>query len=132
MPNIDLLKKTRDHILKFPDTHDQGLWHCDTAMCIAGHAAVLAGAELKQNPEFMNSVSMYVGDRMVAAEEYAKEQLDMGWQDATYLFYCMDNEKALERLNQVIQLWEEGKNSDDLDVNDWIYDDEDDYDEDYD
>jgi hypothetical protein len=125
MGNIELLKKTREHILKYPETHDQGSWHCGTTMCIAGHAAILAGAELKKDARWADEIVMYVDGERVSAENFAMDQLRMTSADAGYLFYCMDNQRALERLDQVITLWEQGKTSHDLDEGEWIYDDDD-------
>lgn len=38
-----LLLKIKRHILAHPDTYRQDEWHCGTAACIAGHAALLSG-----------------------------------------------------------------------------------------
>lgn len=50
---VALLSKVFDHITAHPDEHNQAEWavltnasSCGTAMCIAGHAVVMAGHEL--------------------------------------------------------------------------------------
>jgi hypothetical protein len=43
MPNVELLRATLEYVESHPDEWHQRHWRCDTAMCFAGHAAVLAG-----------------------------------------------------------------------------------------
>lgn len=128
MPNLELLKKTRDHVKAFPTTHDQGTWYCDTSACIAGHAALLDGATLGRIGAGM--LTLRFEGRIVVASEFAKERLGLTWAEADYLFYCMDNEVAVQRLDQLIELAEKGEKFN-PEVH-WIQDEEpeEDYDED--
>lgn len=43
--NVPLLRKTLEHIEAHPEEWDQLTWRCETAMCFAGHAADLTGAQ---------------------------------------------------------------------------------------
>lgn len=55
MKNVKLLKDTLDWIKFNPKTHDQGNWGhydeeaCETTMCFAGHAAILAGGTFNKD-----------------------------------------------------------------------------------
>lgn len=40
MPNTDALVDTLEYILIHPEEWNQGVWHCGTAYCYAGHATV--------------------------------------------------------------------------------------------
>jgi hypothetical protein len=44
---IKLLRRIQKHILANPKTYRQDQWHCGTAMCIAGHAAMMSGLALR-------------------------------------------------------------------------------------
>jgi hypothetical protein len=41
--NAELAYKTLDHIIAHPEEWNQEAWICDTGMCFAGHATILAG-----------------------------------------------------------------------------------------
>lgn len=118
MGNIQLLKKTRDHILMYPDEHNQNLWFCETSMCIAGHAAVLAGAKVVNDIDF--GIGLQANGDWISAPEYAGSNLGLTREEREYLFYCMDNETAIKRMDQVIQYWEEGKQITDLSFDEYI------------
>lgn len=117
MGNIELLKKTKEQIILFPETHNQKTWHCSTSMCIAGHASVLAGAKLVvQHPHSDDPWTYLVdpnGDE-VNASYFAMEALEMTEEEREYLFFCFNNEIAIKRMDHVIQLWEQGKTLDDV------------------
>jgi hypothetical protein len=121
MANIEALKKTRDFIKANPDQHDQESWHCGTSACIAGHASLLHGAYLRQgryDPE------MWANGRPVHTSGYAAEVLGLTGRQASYLFYCMDNDVAIQRLDQLIELEEKGETFRPGDH--WIYEEDDD------
>lgn len=42
-PNVALLRETLAHIEAHPGEWDQSVYRCQTGLCFAGHAAVLAG-----------------------------------------------------------------------------------------
>lgn len=105
MGNVDLLKRTLDQILMFPETHSQDTWHCKTTMCIAGHAAVLAGAKLKVGS--YGDTQLWHDGMVVSASRFADEALDLTDFEYNYLFFCMDDDTAIRRMKQIIALWEE-------------------------
>lgn len=121
MGNIELLKEVKNRILLDPKAHDQESWFCETTMCIAGHAAVQAGAKLRENPMYPGELQMvdYFGN-LIHTPEFAQEKLGLTEDERTYLFYCMDNQVALKRVDQVLQLWEEGKTIDSAPIEDLI------------
>lgn len=106
MSNVDLLKRTLDQIVKFPETHSQGTWHCETTMCIAGHAAVLAGAKLKVGS--YGDTKLWHDGSVVSASRFADEALDLTDFEYSYLFLCMDDYVAIQRMKQIIGFWEQG------------------------
>lgn len=105
MGNVDLLKRTLDQIVKFPEKHSQDTWHCETTMCIAGHAAVLAGAKLKVG--YHGNTELWHDGMFVSASRFADEALDLTDFEYNYLFFCMDDDTAIRRMKQIIALWEE-------------------------
>lgn len=118
MGNVQLLKKTLEQILKFPETHNQEDWHCGTTMCIAGHAAVMAGAELKAESD--GTVRLWHDGVVVSASRFADEKLGLTDFEFNYLFFCMDNETSIKRLEQIIALWEAGLTDNDMPEEDYI------------
>ncbi len=104
MGNVDLLKRTLDQIVKFPEKHSQDTWHCETTMCIAGHAAVLAGAKLKGS---YGNTELWHDGMVVSASRFADEALGLTDFEYNYLFFCMDDDTAIRRMKQIIALWEE-------------------------
>lgn len=128
MGNIELLKKTKAQILAFPEKHDQGSWHCETTMCIAGHASVLAGASLRISKDYFGDGITELVDEYgakVQASWYASDALDLTENEANYLFLCMDNAIALQRIDQIIELWEKGLTLDEMFWDDYIFEDSD-------
>jgi hypothetical protein len=123
MGNINLLKKVRDEIVMNPESHNQAMWFCGTTMCIAGHAAVLSGrAILKTSPGWDNGLYSTDGDYPVNAAVEAERALDLSDAEYHYLFYCMNNEASIKRMDQLISLWEEGKVLEDITLQEWIED----------
>lgn len=123
MGNINLLKKVRDEIVMNPESHDQSNWFCETSMCIAGHAAVLSGrAVMKIEPEWGLGLYSTEGNYPVYASDEAEKALDLSDAERHYLFYCMNNEVSIKRMDQLISLWEEGKVLEDLPYEDRLED----------
>lgn len=108
MVNKELLKNTLDLINANPETHHQANWVrvepanvCGTVMCFAGHAAVLAGAEIP-DPKKHKVADWYVGKdgqylnyeqagadgdfNYVAVSDYARKALGLSNEQANYLF----------------------------------------------
>ncbi len=125
MRNIKLLIKTIDAINKSPELHDQNSWidfeggtnMCQTSMCVAGHTAVLAGAEvpsrdhygkygwtLNISGELLNQNDWEDGDSMTVSY-FAKEKLGFNADEVDYIFYCFNNKTVKARLQQLLVLW---------------------------
>lgn len=111
MVNKDLLQKTMDLINAKPETHDQNQWvvtdthsPCGTTMCFAGHAAVLAGAEIPDpkkhsvsdwyvdkdgkylNRNSYNNLKGRARDEATSVAFYARTALGLDYDQAEYLF----------------------------------------------
>lgn len=127
MGNIELLRKTKEHMQANPERHNQGTWiafpgghngnMCHTTMCTAGHAAVLAGAEIPNLGQYLEvGWTLNKEGRLdyngVGVATWAEQQLGLTGDEYSYLFYCMDKEDLFPRIDQLIQLWEEGKHFD--------------------
>lgn len=129
MVNVELLKETLQVIEKNPHNYDQSNWVrkdsqnvCGTAMCIAGHAAVLSGqARIVVDAYYGPSLVDADGDS-VSAACVAEEELRLSDFERSYLFFCMNNEVAIKRMDQVISLWEQGDTLDDIRHEDLIED----------
>lgn len=118
MGNVDLLKRTLDQIVRFPKTHSQDKWHCETTMCIAGHASVLAGAQLRIGT--MGETTLVFDGHTVSASNFAFNALDLTDFEYNYLFFCMDDDTAIKRMEQIIALWEENGSVHHLEDEDYI------------
>lgn len=142
MVNKELLKATIDVINAKPELHDQANWVrieeenvCGTAMCFAGHAAILAGAEapdpkkhyvadwfIAKGGKYLNWKEADAADadeQIVSVASYARNALGLDFETSDYMF---DGDRTREELTEAV---------DDL-LNDRpvvVYDDdEDDYD----
>lgn len=138
--NPDLLRAGMVNILTNTSNHDQSAWiakkydeaggMCGTTMCLAGHVAVVAGAEF---PPVMSKDwdgEWHVNDegKYRTQEEYAEyswnggdervrelymwasEKLGLSYDEREYLFYFYgDAEDLAERVDQVAAAWESGK-----------------------
>jgi hypothetical protein len=129
MGNIELLKKTKEHMQSNPDKHDQGTWisfpyasspmsnMCHTTMCTAGHAAVMAGAEIPTFEQYLelgwtlNSEGKmdYYGEGVAG---WAGDKLGLNDDEYDYLFFSLDKEELFARIDQVLALWESGQQFD--------------------
>lgn len=127
MGNIELLKKTKEHMLANPEIHSQGTWisfpndyglynsqMCHTTMCTAGHAAVLAGAEIPTLGQYLDmgwtldeeGKLSYNG---LGVASWAEEKLGLTGDEYNYLFFCLRKEDLFPRIDQIIGLWESGQ-----------------------
>lgn len=93
-PNLPLLRKVLDHIDAHPDEWRQSVYGvqteestCGTAFCIAGHAAVMAGAEpIWHGDGGMTGVTDPEGGGWVEVLDFAVGALGLTYAEATYLF----------------------------------------------
>jgi len=101
--NVALLQETMAKIELNPELHDQSVWAnvCGTAFCYAGHAAILAGAEVPRgkaiadghwwcvNPETLESTgktSMELRGDDVQVDVFAARKLGLTEAEAGWLF----------------------------------------------
>ncbi len=115
MANENLLKLTMLYIKTFPEKHDQGDWvnPCDSTMCFAGHAAVLAGATFKnkiyreEDEWLVDPITgkhkdwNYDGDR-VYIQEFARKQLGLSMAESDYLFHQNRTKEQLEKAVEML------------------------------
>lgn len=144
--NRELIKNTMELIKATPEVHHQANWvntsaasPCGTVMCFAGHAAVLAGAEIPDpkkhqisdwyvgtNGEYRNWTQAY---EMKASENtpvatFAKDAMGVSHREADYMF---EPERQVSELElAVAELVEHGQI---LTFNEHYDDDYDDYDD---
>lgn len=105
--NVKLLKDTLEFIKANPKLHDQGDWvqvdednleACDTPMCFAGHAALLAGGtfdkelfaynwEWDVDPNTGEHVDAYVAEDAIHVSTFAARKLGLSETESSYLFY---------------------------------------------
>lgn len=125
--NIELLRKTLEHMKKFPEKHDQGNWiyfdddifppvasACATTMCTAGHAAALAGADVPNYGQIYD-----IGWRLdengklsvpgTHVSEWAAAKLGMNDDEQNYIFLCMNEDRVFEKIEELLKLWENGE-----------------------
>lgn len=121
--NLELLKATWEFIKKNPSKHQQSDFinntQCGTTMCFAGHAAVLSGAEFPTDPQdsswFLTPEGKLTeknewGQRDgIYIEQYAMDVLGMSYDEAQFIFYHTSNSGFAEKIEYLIELWEEGK-----------------------
>ncbi|MEU6674817.1 hypothetical protein [Streptomyces sp. NPDC046925] len=110
--NTDLLIEIREQITAHPETHDQLSWgrksDCGTTYCIAGWAAVLTDASFiwSHDDDEDDKIATLIDDHE-APDQYAARVMGLEYDDAARLFYTLENEAALSRLDALI---EKGKN----------------------
>lgn len=125
--NIELLRKTLEHMKKFPEKHDQGNWiafddevwppkysACNTTMCTAGHAAALAGAEVPNYGQIANigwrlDKNGKLSESGTHVSEWAAAELGMNDEEQNYIFLCMNEEGVFDRIEELLKLWENGE-----------------------
>lgn len=92
--NVELLRDTLDHIETHPQEWDQSDWWCETTACFAGHAALLAGADLVD--EATQKVT-YDGKRMHISDA-AQLALRLSDREAVRLFAGSNDLGDLRRI----------------------------------
>lgn len=116
MANVGLLKLTLDYIKLFPEKHDQGDWvdPCNSTMCFAGHAAMLAGATFKKKiweDEYEWLVDPETGKHTREGSEreyvqyFAARQLGLTEGEADYLFH---QSRTPEQIEKAVEMLSEG------------------------
>lgn len=107
--NLELGKTVRDLIKAHPDQHDQSTWtsrsdenpieSCGTTACIAGWTAAARGFTLAQ---LQKNGFTFEGEQCYDIETWAREALDLDYDDASDLFYTFDEVDAMEKLENLI------------------------------
>lgn len=138
--NPELLRKAMANILKYPETHDQNAWiekkfdvdggMCGTTMCLAGHVAVVAGADLppvldptwdgewhlneegkfRTSGQYRDHLYQEGDEDILETHKWASKALGMGYEEKDYLFYFFGNaEELANRVDEVASAWEQGE-----------------------
>jgi hypothetical protein len=114
--NVPLLLATMAMIKVFPEKHDQGSWvdPCNTTMCFAGHAGMIAGATFdkdiyaQEDEWILDPNGKHVGDDQARdrdfnrrkgykyIEEFATEKLGLTPEESSYLFRHNRTREQLE------------------------------------
>lgn len=118
MANAGLLKLTMDYINLFPEKHDQGDWvdPCNSTMCFAGHAAMLAGATFKEKiykdedewmvePETGKHRRWDFEGKRIYISEFARRKLELTSDESSYLFH---QSRTWEQLQKAVEMLSEG------------------------
>lgn len=89
VPNLPLLRKVLDHIDAHPDEWNQNEWgiqtersSCGTAFCIAGHVAVMSGAEPVWDIDGSMVHVRRPNGQPTPVGVYAAEQLGITWEES--------------------------------------------------
>lgn len=123
--NVPLLLATMALIKVFPEKHDQGSWvdPCNTTMCFAGHAAMIAGATFdrdiydQEDEWILDPNGKHVGDEQARdrhfnrkdgykyVEEFAADKLGLTPEESSYLFR---HNRTREQLEDAVYKFAEG------------------------
>ncbi len=122
--NKELLKQTLQRIKTVPMEYNQGHWVkveeanvCGTTMCFAGHAAILAGAEVPDPKKHVvadwyvakDDSNSYLNWRQAEAKDcqeyetvsqFAQRALGLNWDEQDYLF---DADRTVEEIEEAVQ-----------------------------
>jgi hypothetical protein len=103
--NKELLQRTIDYIEAHPEEWDQAEWRCGTSMCFAGHAAILAGCEWRDEtgpfvllPDMEDKKYIY-GDT-ARVDDAARFMLGLTSNEAMVLFAANNSLVALREMVQ--------------------------------
>lgn len=111
VPNLPLLRKVLDHIDAHPEEWDQ--WQfarvvsCGTAFCVAGHAAVMSGAEPVFSPGSDRTCTFRTAEGWtVDVESYARDLLGLTPDEASVvdggLFDTANDRADVQRIAEAI------------------------------
>lgn len=125
--NVKLLNDTLDFIKSNPKLHHQGDWveageneaeyqACDTTMCFAGHAALIAGGtfdkdiwfgefEWEVNEETGKHTGYYEDDDLVHVSTFAASKLGLNDSERSYLF---DSARTIQEIEEAVRLFGQG------------------------
>lgn len=116
--NVELAQKVLKQVRKHPERHDQQDFiagknsisvtefkkpACGTAGCLAGWASAFAAPTGTVFDPTWARLLFPGGDETADVELYAREHLGLTSEQANALFYCMDNETAIKRLEYLTE-----------------------------
>lgn len=88
--NVELLRDVLTHITEHPEEHEQEHWavrrSCGTAMCVAGHAVVKVGRQLRWDDDDQTVTCSVVGTT-ASISSVATDVLRLQSHDANRLFW---------------------------------------------
>lgn len=108
--NVDLLTRVREHVLTYPEQHDQSSWvvksKCGTTACIGGWAVLLHGDALERGMHHPDNEDDTTTDHALmdngkSIQTFAQQLLGLTYSQADRLFLS-ENEESLEYLNDLI------------------------------
>lgn len=107
--NVELAKKVRELIRKYPEKHDQNTWcsnesanplkSCGTTACIAGWVAAVRGYTVAQ----IESEEVFADKGIYSVARYAQQELKLTDDQEGALFYEFHNTSALAMLDLLIE-----------------------------
>lgn len=102
--NKDLLKRTLAAIEADPASWNQSWWRCETAMCFAGHAAILSGAtwvyEYGKAPSLSHGIMVDTPEgECTDVDWYAECVLGLSSKQAERLF---DEDNSIGQLRRIV------------------------------
>jgi hypothetical protein len=104
--NVVLLEKTLEHIKAFPEDWDQGYYRCGTAMCFAGHASMLAGAQWAvDDGEPLSAMLVTPSGQYMDVHNFAKRELGLTEPEAGWLF---DGNNDIAELEEIVDSLKNG------------------------
>ncbi len=133
--NPELLRAAVKNILIDPSKHNQNSWIsrkydeqggvCGTTMCLAGYVAMEAGADLPPvaDPEWdgdwhlspegkfrTSEQYMWEDTNTVEVSDWSAKKVGLDYEEREYLFYAfVGAEEIAQRVEDVIEAWDEGK-----------------------
>lgn len=125
MKNVKLLNDTLEWIKANPKNHDQGDWidpgdneesyeACNTTMCFAGHAAILAGATFDKSvwfDEYDWAVDFKTGQHIGSWEDsvhvsiFAADRLGLNDGERYYLY---SSERTIQQIEEAVSKFAQG------------------------
>lgn len=105
-PNISEIEAIIGHIEAHPEEWNQHVWarhvHCGTAYCLAGHAVVRAGAEIRWDERRTLAELCVLHGRTYTIGSAAREILGLTSRQADHLFNGVNSIQDLKRITKNI------------------------------
>jgi hypothetical protein len=113
--NVEFAREVYAFLMANPDKHDQNVFwaetRCGTVACVAGTAAILAGATIlkldsSSDDDYVRTTHFMLdpAGKEVMISQFAREALGLDYYDADNLFYSCDSRaEALDYLEKLIE-----------------------------